>query len=136
MTADAVTPLVLFDFADPLAVRDWAPIDDRVMGGLSRSRLRHDPEGYAVFEGEVSRNFRGGATLRCGECKGQRRTQPLGEGPLSKRTSAQIGTCRAGTPQGELLREQFVEDHPPPGRQAPLLERGGRRVGWRRVEEL
>jgi hypothetical protein len=54
VTADAVTPLVLFDFADPLAVRDWAPIDDRVMGGLSRSRLRHDPEGYAVFEGEVS----------------------------------------------------------------------------------
>jgi NADH dehydrogenase [ubiquinone] 1 alpha subcomplex assembly factor 1 len=30
------------------------------MGGLSRSRLRHDPAGHAVFEGEVSLHHGGG----------------------------------------------------------------------------
>ncbi len=53
-------PLLLFDFTDPDTVNDWAPIDDRVMGGISRSRLRHDPAGHAVFEGEVSLERRGG----------------------------------------------------------------------------
>ena len=50
----------LFDFSDPAAVTVWAPIDDRVMGGLSSSRLRHDPAGHAVFEGNVSLAQRGG----------------------------------------------------------------------------
>jgi len=53
-------PLLLFDFTDPTAVAQWAPIDDRVMGGISRSRLRHDPAGHAVFEGEVSLERNGG----------------------------------------------------------------------------
>ncbi|NUP85870.1 MAG: CIA30 family protein [Burkholderiaceae bacterium] len=43
----------LFDFSDPHAVDAWRAIDDRVMGGMSRSRLRHDLAGHAVFEGEV-----------------------------------------------------------------------------------
>lgn len=30
------------------------------MGGVSRSRLRHDPAGHAVFEGEVSLAHNGG----------------------------------------------------------------------------
>ncbi|EHR70965.1 Complex I intermediate-associated protein 30 (CIA30) [Burkholderiales bacterium JOSHI_001] len=51
---------VLFDFTDPMAVRAWYPIDDRVMGGVSRSGLRHDPRGHAVFEGEVSLERSGG----------------------------------------------------------------------------
>lgn len=51
---------LLFDFRDRTAVDDWTPIDDRVMGGVSRSRLRHDPEGHAVFEGEVSLERNGG----------------------------------------------------------------------------
>lgn len=56
----------LFDFGDPLAVRDWFAIDDRVMGGVSRSRLRHDPAGHAVFEGTVSLERNGGfASIRC-----------------------------------------------------------------------
>lgn len=46
--------LDLFLFTLPDAVGDWHPIDDRVMGGASRSRLRHDPAGHAVFEGELS----------------------------------------------------------------------------------
>jgi hypothetical protein len=53
-------PLLLFDFRDPAAVNDWAAIDDRVMGGISRSTLRHDPQGHAIFEGEVSLERNGG----------------------------------------------------------------------------
>ncbi|MEO8122916.1 MAG: CIA30 family protein [Burkholderiales bacterium] len=52
--------LLLFDFSDPGAVPQWAPIDDRVMGGISRSRLRYDQGGHAVFEGEVSLERNGG----------------------------------------------------------------------------
>lgn len=53
-------PLLLFDFSQPGAVSEWAPIDDRVMGGLSHSRLRYDPAGHAVFEGVVSLERNGG----------------------------------------------------------------------------
>jgi hypothetical protein len=53
-------PLPLFDFRDPCAARDWHAIDDRVMGGVSRSRLRHDAAGHAVFEGLVSLDRNGG----------------------------------------------------------------------------
>ena len=52
--------LLLFDFCDPAIVRDWTPIDDRIMGGISRSRMRHDPAGHAVFEGVVSLEQNGG----------------------------------------------------------------------------
>lgn len=51
---------LLFDFGDPGAVAEWAAIDDRVMGGVSSSRLRHDPAGHAVFEGTVSLERNGG----------------------------------------------------------------------------
>ena len=50
----------LFDFSDPRSVDAWRAIDDRVMGGVSRSRLRHDPAGHAVFEGDVSLAQNGG----------------------------------------------------------------------------
>jgi len=53
-----LTPL--FDFSDPAAANAWSAIDDRVMGGVSRSRLRHDPAGHAVFEGTVSLERNGG----------------------------------------------------------------------------
>ena len=52
--------LLLFDFSDPATVDAWNVIDDRVMGGISRSRLRHDPAGHAVFEGTVSLERNGG----------------------------------------------------------------------------
>jgi len=52
--------VLLFDFGDPAVVSDWAPIDDRVMGGRSRSKLRRDPAGYATFEGTVSLERNGG----------------------------------------------------------------------------
>jgi hypothetical protein len=50
--------LFSFDTAD--SVDAWFSIDDRVMGGVSRSRLRHDPAGHAVFEGIVSLENEGG----------------------------------------------------------------------------
>ncbi|HNU11693.1 MAG TPA: CIA30 family protein [Rubrivivax sp.] len=53
-------PTVLFDFADPRVANAWRAIDDRVMGGVSRSTLRSDPGGHAVFEGEVSLDSNGG----------------------------------------------------------------------------
>lgn len=51
---------VLFDFTDAKAVEAWRAIDDRVMGGESRSTLRADAAGHAVFEGRVSRERNGG----------------------------------------------------------------------------
>ena len=51
---------MLFDFADPDMANAWQAIDDRVMGGISHSRLRHDPAGHAVFEGNVSLERSGG----------------------------------------------------------------------------
>jgi hypothetical protein len=56
---------VLFDFTAAATVDEWTSIDDRVMGGLSRSHLRHDPAGHAVFEGTVSLERNGGfASIR------------------------------------------------------------------------
>lgn len=51
---------LIFDFADPHAAETWQAIDDRVMGGISRSTLRHDPAGHAAFEGTVSLDRNGG----------------------------------------------------------------------------
>jgi NADH dehydrogenase [ubiquinone] 1 alpha subcomplex assembly factor 1 len=60
---------VLFDFSDPRSVALWNPIDDGVMGGVSRSRFRHDPAGHAVFAGHVSFENNGGfASVRCQPC--------------------------------------------------------------------
>ena len=62
---------LLFRFDDPAAVEGWTAIDDRVMGGVSLSRLRHDPAGHAVFEGRVSLDRNGGfASVRSGACVG------------------------------------------------------------------
>ena len=48
------------DFSAPSSVEGWTSIDDRVMGGLSSSRLRFHPDGYAVFAGDVSTANGGG----------------------------------------------------------------------------
>ena len=50
----------LFRFDTLVSVADWSAIDDRVMGGVSHSRLRHDDAGHAVFEGVVSLQHNGG----------------------------------------------------------------------------
>ncbi len=73
-------PRELFRFDTAASVADFSPIDDRIMGGRSASRLRHDPVGHAVFEGEVSLANGGGfASVRT-------RPLPLGD--------AQALTCR------------------------------------------
>jgi hypothetical protein len=51
---------VLFDFTDASAMQAWSAIDDRVMGGVSRSSLQHDRAGHAVFDGTVSLERNGG----------------------------------------------------------------------------
>lgn len=57
----------LFRFDSPTSVADWSAVDDRVMGGVSQSRMRYAPAGYAVFEGVVSRENNGGfASVRAG----------------------------------------------------------------------
>ena len=59
------TTWMLFDFSGPAAVAVWGAIDERVMGGVSSSRLRHDPAGPAIFEGKVSLERNGGfASIR------------------------------------------------------------------------
>jgi NADH dehydrogenase [ubiquinone] 1 alpha subcomplex assembly factor 1 len=52
--------LDLIRFDSPPTVDDWSAIDDRVMGGVSASRLRYDVSGHAIFEGEVSLESGGG----------------------------------------------------------------------------
>lgn len=54
------TTWLLFDFSDPATVTEWGAIDDRVMGGVSSSRLRYDAAGHAIFEGNVSLERNGG----------------------------------------------------------------------------
>jgi len=53
-------PYTLHRFDTPDAIHDWGPVDDVVMGGVSRSTIRHDPAGHAVFEGVVSLERNGG----------------------------------------------------------------------------
>lgn len=53
-------PETLFLFDRPEALAPWSAIDDRVMGGVSRSALRFDPAGHAVFSGQVSPDNNGG----------------------------------------------------------------------------
>jgi hypothetical protein len=49
---------IVFDHASSVA--HWQAVDDRVMGGISFSRMRFHLEGHAVFEGAVSLEQGGG----------------------------------------------------------------------------
>lgn len=51
---------ILFDFAEPAAMRGWQIEDDGVMGGVSKGTFTRDPAGHAVFSGEVSLDNNGG----------------------------------------------------------------------------
>ena len=50
---------LVLDFSDPTAARRFGAVDDRVMGGVSRSRLRHQGD-WTAFEGELSTERNGG----------------------------------------------------------------------------
>jgi monofunctional biosynthetic peptidoglycan transglycosylase len=57
----------LFDFADAEALREWAVVNDTVMGGVSESEIRFEPDTGAVFQGHVSLENSGGfASVRSG----------------------------------------------------------------------
>lgn len=58
MPNTATSELIRFD--SPAATQAFIAMDDRVMGGVSRSRVRYDPAGHAVFEGTVSLENNGG----------------------------------------------------------------------------
>lgn len=59
-------PVDLFRFNTAASVAQWSAIDDRLMGGVSNSRMRHDPAGHARFEGFVSlQHGCGFASVRC-----------------------------------------------------------------------
>jgi len=52
------------DFTLPATMRDCWIVNDGVMGGVSQSGLRHDPQGM-IFEGQVSLENNGGfASMR------------------------------------------------------------------------
>lgn len=61
-------PMNLFNFSDTEETRSWNAIDDRVMGGVSRSEMVsvvHDGQNMTAFRGEVSlRNNGGFASVR------------------------------------------------------------------------
>ena len=51
---------MLLVFSTPGSISGWQAIDDRIMGGVSRSGLRFDPAGHAVYAGVVSPDNGGG----------------------------------------------------------------------------
>lgn len=55
-----VLDLTVAQFATPLEVARWTTVDDRVMGGVSQSRLVATGEGTARFEGVMSLESNGG----------------------------------------------------------------------------
>lgn len=55
-----VLDLTVAEFATPLEVARWTTVDDRVMGGVSQSRLVTTGEGTARFEGVMSLESNGG----------------------------------------------------------------------------
>ena len=58
---------LLFDFTQRDAFKSWRTVDDRVMGGVSRSRL-FLADGYATFQGNLSLENNGGfASVRSPE---------------------------------------------------------------------
>jgi NADH dehydrogenase [ubiquinone] 1 alpha subcomplex assembly factor 1 len=58
--SSASSEFVLFDWTRDQTASGWSAVDDRVMGGISRSRMRWDTAGHAVFEGRVSLENNGG----------------------------------------------------------------------------
>ena len=63
--ASLLVAFTLLDFDDPADAALWRPVDDVVMGGISRSRFEQAAPGVARFSGHVSlENFGGFASVR------------------------------------------------------------------------
>lgn len=57
--------MTLFDFNQPEAAQWFSAVDDRVMGGVSKSRMISTAEGTAAFQGHLSLDQGGGfASIR------------------------------------------------------------------------
>jgi len=85
---------------------------------------------------KVGGNFAPCPALRAGEAKGQRLQQGVGElrgGQQLRRAARATGQVSAA--QAQLLGQQLVELHPPPGREVACLERRLRNLRRRVVEE-
>lgn len=48
--------ITIFDFKNPLEFRRWVTMDDRVMGGQSKSHLGYSEKGNVYFRGNVRLN--------------------------------------------------------------------------------
>lgn len=63
--AALLVAIILLDFDDPADAALWRPVDDVVMGGVSRSAFEQAGPGIARFRGHVSlENFGGFASVR------------------------------------------------------------------------
>jgi len=51
---------VIVNFGEPFNSVEWMVVNDNVMGGVSRSRVSINPEGFMVFNGNVSLDYGGG----------------------------------------------------------------------------
>ena len=51
---------VIVNFGHPINSVEWMVVNDSVMGGVSRSRVNINPEGYMTFKGNVSLDYGGG----------------------------------------------------------------------------
>lgn len=90
-TITKATMIDVMRFDSPASAQAFSAMDDRVMGGISRSRMRFDPAGHAVFEGTVSLEQNGGfASVRAamsppgGEPVGAIRLEVMGDGKRYK----------------------------------------------------
>ena len=85
---------------------------------------------------EVGGDLAPSTVLRNGEAEGQRSQQRIRE--LRGRRQARCAACatgEVGAAQAELLGQQFVELHAPPGRIVARFEHRLRQVGRRRMQE-
>jgi len=60
LTTQSAMSQELFRFDSSAAAAAWGATDDRVMGGVSQSRMRYDAAGHGVFEGVMSLDRNGG----------------------------------------------------------------------------
>lgn len=61
----AMNTQIIFDFNKNSNIKDWKIVDDIVMGGKSLGRFKLSPEGYGLFEGQISlENYGGFSSIR------------------------------------------------------------------------
>ena len=51
---------LIVSFVEPINSFEWMVVNDNVMGGVSRSRVSINPDGYMLFKGNVSLEYGGG----------------------------------------------------------------------------